>query len=355
MIQRVLILFNPTAGQASDILPQLEQAASLWRQAGWSVVLSPTRCAGDATHQAREAAEAGWDLVAAAGGDGTVNEVINGIVGSQTALAVLPCGTVNIWAREMGLSMDIAKAAKAFLQAQRRQLDLGVCRSQPLKLSKQNPGAESDPPERSLERYFLLMASAGFDAAVTAEVDSTQKKRLGAIAYIKQAFQTAYRYRGIKTKLYIDGKRVRGRILMVIIGNSQLYGGVIKFTAHALVDDGLLDVCVIKGRNLWIAPQRLLSVFTRFYNKDNQVRYYRAQRIEIRGKKRKKRLPVQLDGDYLALTPMTFEVVPGALYALVPEECDPSLWSQQRADAAIAKPQPPRLASLDRASLEGGV
>lgn len=175
------------------------------------------------------------------------------------------------------------------------------------------------------------MASAGFDAAVTAQVKSAEKQRLGAIAYVKQAFQTACRYRGMKTKLYVDGKRVRGRVLMVVIGNSQLYGGVIKFTAHALVDDGLLDVCVIKGRNLWIAPQRLLSVFTRFYNRDNQVRYYRARQVEIRGKKKKKRLPVQVDGDYLGKTPMQFEVLPAALWALVPQGCDESLWSKTAA------------------------
>lgn len=329
----MLLVFNPTAGQSAGILPQLEGAAEIWRRAGWEVTLSPTRSAGDATLQARAAAEAGWEVVVAAGGDGTVNEVINGIVGSRTALAVLPCGTVNIWAREMGLSMDIAKAAEAFLSAQRRQLDLGLCRSQPPRKLLKRPlqqhqahGPQGGQP--SDRRYFLLMASAGFDAAVTAEVKSTEKRRFGAIAYVKQAFQTACRYRGIKTKLYIDGKRVRGRVLMVVIGNSQLYGGVIKFTAHALVDDGLLDVCVIKGRNLLIAPQRLLSVFTRFYNKDNQLRYYRAKRVEIRGKKKKKRLPVQVDGDYLGKTPMLFEVVPGALCALVPEGCDQGLWSQ---------------------------
>lgn len=364
MGEHALILYNPTAGQASEILPKLKAAAESWRQAGWQVELRPTRCAGDATIQSREAATQGYSLVVAAGGDGTVNEVVNGLAGTETALATLPCGTVNIWAREMGLSMDIAQAAQAFLGAERRSVDLGVCRQRPAKLSKRKRRAlkrkrakaaakidagQADsrgahladgltesgashqvslgaPDETNLDRYFLLMASAGFDAAVTSEVKSAEKKRFGAIAYVKQAFQTACRYRGIKTKLYIDGKRVRGRVLMVVIGNSQLYGGVIKFTAHALIDDGLLDVCVIKGRNLLIAPQRLFSVFTRVYNRKNQVRYYRAKQVEIRGKKKKKRMPVQLDGDYLGKTPMKFEVLPAALVALVPDTCDQSLW-----------------------------
>lgn len=357
MSHLALILYNPTAGQASETLVQLTLAAEIWRGAGWQVTLQPTRFAGDGTLQAKAAAAAGYDLVVAAGGDGTVNEVVNGLVGTQTALATLPCGTVNIWAREMGLAMDIPQAARAYLQAELRQLDLGVCRQRPAKAPKAieppleppipGPAIAAEPPSpgpalpepaaqaESPDRYFLLMASAGFDAAVTAEVKSEEKQRLGAIAYIKQAFQTACRYRGIKTKLYIDGKRIRGRVLMVVIGNSQLYGGVIKFTAHALVDDGLLDVCVIQGRTLLSAPQRLLSVFTRFYNQgDNPLRYYRARTIEIRGKKKKKRLPVQVDGDYLGKTPMRFEVVPQGLWALVPAGSDASLWS--RSSPAIA-------------------
>jgi len=349
--EHALILYNPTAGQASTVLPQLEAAAELWREAGWRVELRPTQCAGDATVQAKRAASEGYSLVVAAGGDGTVNEVVNGLVGTQTALATLPCGTVNIWAREMGLSMNIVQAAQAYLQAMRRPVDLGVCRDRPAKPAKRkrraakrklaqanapDPAMQPRSPadsERAADRYFLLMASAGFDAAVTSEVKSAEKKRFGAIAYVKQAFQTACRYRGIKTKLYIDGKRVRGRVLMVVIGNSQLYGGVIKFTAHALIDDGFLDVCVIKGRTLLIAPQRLVSVFTRFYNRDNQVRYYRAKQVEIRGKKKKKRLPVQVDGDYLGKTPMKFEILPEAMVALVPQSCDQTLWMQNDASS----------------------
>lgn len=342
---RTLIVFNPKAGQAELLKPKLEAAAMLWREAGWQVELRPTRCAGDATVLAKEAAAEGFTVVAAAGGDGTVNEVVNGLVGTETALAVLPCGTVNIWAREMGLSMDIAAAAAAFLAAHRRPVDLGVCRSLK-KASRKSKSSKQKGKKKAKwvvddavgDRYFLLMASAGFDAAVTAEVDLGEKRRFGAIAYVKRAAQMAWRYQGTKTNLRIDGKRIRGRVLMVVIGNSQLYGGVVKFTAHALVDDGYLDVCVIRGRSLLMAPSRLVSVFTRFYNKDPKVRYYRAQRVEIRGKKKKKRLPVQVDGDYLCQTPMTFEVVNKALWALVPLSCDQSLWStpvQSQVDGPI--------------------
>jgi diacylglycerol kinase (ATP) len=300
---RALIVYNPAAGQSPDLTSMLDQVANLWRDRGWQVKIAATTAPGDATKQAQQAAEAGYQAVFAAGGDGTVNEVMNGLVGTSTALGVLPLGTVNIWAREMGLSMDMLKAAGSLLESKIMQIDVGMAGS----------------------RHFLLMAGIGFDAAVTATVNTQEKKRLGAIAYIKQALQIAWNFRGTRPKLKIDGRRVRGKILMVTIGNSQLYGGVVKFTAHATIDDGLLDICVIKGDGMLSAPRRLISIFARHYNRDPQVKYYRGKQIEISGR-RGKQLPIQVDGDYLGQTPMTFQIVPNSLSILVPPNADRSLW-----------------------------
>ena len=300
---QVLIVYNPAAGQSNNLQNTLDRVANLWRDRGWQVQIAATIAPGDATIKAQQAAQAGYNIVIAAGGDGTVNEVMNGLVGTSTALGTLPLGTVNIWAREMGLSMDLHKAAESLTNSELAQIDVGMAGN----------------------RYFLLMAGIGFDAAVTATVSTAEKKMLGAIAYIKQAIQVAWNFRGVRLKLRIDGKRVRGKILMVVIGNSQLYGGVVKFTAHATIDDGLLDVCVIKGRGMLSAPRRLISIFARHYNRDPLVKYYQAKQIEIRGK-RGKDLPVQVDGDYLSTTPMSFQVVPSSLWILVPPNADRSLW-----------------------------
>jgi diacylglycerol kinase (ATP) len=304
---QVLIIYNPAAGQSSDLKSTLDRVAALWRDRGWQVQIAATTAAGDATTKAKQAAQAGYHAVIAAGGDGTVNEVVNGLIGTATALGTLPLGTVNIWAREMGLSMDMLKAAESMSKAELTQIDVGIAGN----------------------RYFLLMAGIGFDAAVTATVSSVEKKRLGAIAYVKQAIQLAWNFRGVSPKLRIDGKRVRGKILMVIIGNSQLYGGVVKFTAHATIDDGLLDICVIKGQGMLSAPRRLISIFARHYNRDPLVQYFQARQIEIRGK-RGKVLPVQVDGDYLGKTPMNFRVVPNSLWIMVPPNADRSLWQTAR-------------------------
>ena len=102
---RAMIVFNPTAGQAGSLEHDILIARDLWREHGWEVELRPTRGPGDGTRIAREAAALGYDIVVAAGGDGTVNEVINGLAGTRTALGALPVGTVNVWVRELGLPL----------------------------------------------------------------------------------------------------------------------------------------------------------------------------------------------------------------------------------------------------------
>jgi len=308
---RALIIFNPTAGQAGSFEQDLLVAQDIWREHGWQVDLQPTDGPGDGTRIAREAAAQGYDVVVAAGGDGTVNEVVNGLAGTQTALGALPIGTVNVWVRELGLPLQPRAAAEALLECQPRAIDLG----------------------RAGERYFLLMCGVGFDAAVTAEVGPDEKRRLGIFAYFLRAFNLATRFRGTSARVILDGKLVRSRVLMIVLGNSQLYGGVVKVTSRASLDDGLLDVCIIKGRDLWSAPFRILSILRQRYNVDTKLEYHRAREVKI---STRRALPVQVDGDHIGETPMTFQAVPGALIALLP----PTLPE----DLVRTEAQPPRYA-----------
>lgn len=288
-----MIIFNPKAGQAEELYQQLEAAADTWRAHGWQVEMHPTNGPGDATALARQAASQGYDMVAAAGGDGTINEVVNGLVGSQTALGTLPFGTVNVWARELGLPLQPRLAAEALLQCRVHPIDLG----------------------RAGERYFLLMAGVGFDAAITAGVDSEAKRRFGVIAYVVRGIRKLLHIRGTRTRLWLDGRQVRGRVLMIVIGNSQLYGGVVKITHQATIDDGLLDVCVIRGNGLWSALVHTIAILRRRYDHNPEITYYRARTVEIAARPS---LPVQVDGDTIGYTPMTVDVVPGGLRALMP-------------------------------------
>ncbi|MEN9937438.1 MAG: hypothetical protein RLZZ387_4017, partial [Chloroflexota bacterium] len=115
---------------------------------------------------------------------------------------------------------------------------------------------------------------------------------------------------------------IGGRVLLVVIGNTQLYGGVVKITARAIIDDGLLDVCIIKGSSLLSAPLRIFSILMRRYNLDPKIEYHRARSVRVESRRG---LPVQVDGDHIGQTPMVFEVAPGALRALVPTDLPPDL------------------------------
>ncbi len=298
-----MLVFNPNAGQTEAHERELSGAAEVWREHGWQVTIEPTRAAGDGQRLARMAADQGYDLVVAAGGDGTINEVINGLAGTATALAPLPLGTMNVWARELRLPMQPRAAAAAICAWHPHVIDLG----------------------RAGDRYFLLMAGIGFDAAITAGIRPDEKRRLGALAYVIRGIAQTLRVRGARARLIIDGRPISSRVLMVVVGNTQLYGGLVKITHRASIDDGMLDVAVFKGDNGLSAVRRLIAILRRRYSEDPEIAYYRARSVHVSARPR---LPVQVDGDSIGQTPMTFEVVPGALRALLPVDLPEDLMQQ---------------------------
>ncbi|MCX7859997.1 MAG: diacylglycerol kinase family lipid kinase [Chloroflexus sp.] len=300
---RTLIVFNPTAGHAEQLEAELEAAAQVWREQGWTVELQPTNGPGDGRRLARQAATNGYELVVAAGGDGTINEVVNGLAGSQTMLATLPLGTMNVWARELGLPLQPRAAAQTMLAWAPRAIDLG----------------------RAGDRYFLLMAGIGFDAAITANVRPDEKRRFGALAYVARGIEEVMRIRGTRARILLDGRPIKARVLMIVIGNSQLYGGLVKITHRASIDDGLLDVCVIKGDNGINAIGHLIAILRRRFSLNPDIAYYRAHSIEVITRPS---LPVQVDGDPIGATPMRFSVVPSAIRALLPPDLPDDLIQQ---------------------------
>lgn len=290
---RALIIFNPAAGQAESLTHELNACCDILRAGGWSVQLVPTEGPGDGARIAHEAARDHCDVVIAAGGDGTINEVVNGLAGTRTALGALPIGTMNVWVRELGLPLQPRAAAEVLLRSRIRPIDLG----------------------RAGDRYFLLMAGVGFDAAVVTEVRSREKRLLGALAYVMRALDLATRMGGTRVRLLVDGKILRRRTLLIVLGNSQLYAGIMKITARASIDDGLLDLCVIRGNSFIEAPLRLVSILLQRHTFDRKIEYYRARSVRIESRAQ---LPVQVDGEHIGSTPITIAAAPGALYALLP-------------------------------------
>jgi YegS/Rv2252/BmrU family lipid kinase len=287
---RVVLLLNPEAGMRPAAVGQVERAL---RDRGAVVETHVTTQAGDGTVIARRAAQQGADVLMVAGGDGTINEAVNGLAGSATALAALPVGTVNVWAREVGIPLDPVRAAQLLWDGERRTIDLG----------------------RAGQRYFLLVAGVGFDADVAAQVTRPEKRRWGALAYLSRGVVTAMRWRRQRMRLTLDGQQLRRQAVFVVVGNTRLYGGVVNITYQAVADDGLLDVCFFRGDGGWQKLAHALRVALRLHTRVPTVEYYRARQVTL---VTRPRVAVQVDGDTIGHTPMTFEAAPQALRVVVP-------------------------------------
>ncbi len=289
MTQRAVLIYNPAARNAPK--PERLRAAA-GGVAGWEIAIASTRAVGHATELARRVAADGYDAAVACGGDGTVNEVANGLAGSTTALAVVRAGTANVWAKEIGVPKDPAKALRVLADGETRLIDLG----------------------RAGERRFLCMAGVGFDAAVVQEVGAA-KKRLGAAAFVLHGLRKALSYRETAADVEADGQSLSGPLYWMLVGNSRSYGGIVNLTNLAKIDDGRLHVCLLRRgglpRLIWLLPWVVLGK----HHRRPHVVQREIEELDVRTAG----LPVQIDGEYLGETPLRFAVVPGALRVIVPK------------------------------------
>ena len=296
--KRTLAIVNPTARGVPGIERLRDAISSL---AGWEATLEATTRAGHATELARAAAQRGLDAVIACGGDGTINEIANGLAGSETAMATVRGGTANVWAKEIGVPKSASEAVHVLVNGEQRTMDLG----------------------RAGERYFLLMAGIGFDAGIVKRVSPGLKRRFGAVAYAASVLR-AFGHRSVEADLIVDNDALPSPLYWLLLGNTRSFGGVLNVTHQAKANDGLLDFCLLQHgglpRLVWLAIWALLK---RHQNRAEVV-YRTASSIDVRTPG----LPVQIDGDYLGETPMTFSIAPGALRVIVPCDFENPLFSR---------------------------
>lgn len=302
-----IMIANPTSGSYIQYIYQLEDALSFLRYHGWQVELKLTQAVGDAQRLAREAVEQHIDVVIAVGGDGTINEIIQALAGSETALGVLPGGTANVWAREVGIPLDVSGAREVLVHGQRRRIDLG----------------------RANERYFLLMAGIGLDGEVTHAVEKKSLKRLGAFAYLLMGAWLGLSYPSFRTFLQVDGRVVKVNALQMIIGNTQLYGGAVKYTWQAKCDDGLLDICIVRKHDMWNRVLIFLDFILHREQRRQWVYYTTCKSVKLRTRRP---IAMQIDGDPVGYTrkgypPVTFTIAPHALKVIVPQKIPEGLFS----------------------------
>ena len=295
-----LLIVNPAAGQGK---PQgtLDQI-----QAALGPLLGSVYCtqkAGDAEAAARSAAANGFDAVLVAGGDGTVNEVVNGLLTAPNypkplPMGLVPLGTQNMLAHELGLpAADDFQALAAVLRAGKtRTLDVGLAGN----------------------RCFVLMAGFGFDAAVVREVLGPVKDLIGPAAYAFATLGALAKYRSTAISLTLDGEQIQSEAFLVVVANAASYAyRQIKLAPFAAPDDGWLDICVFERpptNRIGFAGQ-MMAVLAHRHLRDPSVRYYRARTIALTSNP-----PIQgqLDGETFGETPIVITIVPRILPVYVP-------------------------------------
>jgi diacylglycerol kinase (ATP) len=288
-----VMIVNPTSGGYAHHREHIAEHIAFLQHHGWNVDVRLTHAAGQATQWARKAVARHIDVVVAAGGDGTINEIIQELAGSETALGVLPFGTVNVWAREMHIPLDDAGARDVLVEGKTQYIDLGQVN----------------------DRFFLLMAGIGLDGEITQAVEKKALKRLGILGYLLASIWYGSRYAGFRVNVTCASRHISTRALQIVIGNTQLYGGVLKFTSQAKCDDGLLDLCVVHMHNIFGRIQVLMDVLLGNKLKPQDIDYATSDAIKVYTRKP---IAIQLDGEPAGYTPATFQVIPHTLKVIVP-------------------------------------
>jgi diacylglycerol kinase (ATP) len=288
----IVVIANPVAGmgRAAD---RMSVFASALRGRGHGVEVYFTEGPGQAAVQARSLGF-GIDRLVIAGGDGTLNEVLNGLTDpARIPLLHFPTGTANMLAWDLGISGRPPRLVEVLESGAVRRIDMGLAGS----------------------RRFLMLASAGFDAAVTAELAGCRTGPLGYRGYVSPIYRALRNYRSANLEIDVDGKeRMTGSTVMAL--KVRHYGGIMVFSEAACPDSGCFEVCIFRhGSVPALARYGLAALIRRAANLRGITRVS-GSRIRITSREP---APVQVDGDYLGTTPVEITLVPGIVPVMVPK------------------------------------
>jgi YegS/Rv2252/BmrU family lipid kinase len=269
-MRRALLLYNPAAGRV-PIKTFVPSVVGPLQAAGWRVELAETLSGSHATSVARQAAAERFDAVFAVGGDGTVGQVANGLIKTETALGVLPAGTMNVWAMEMGLRLfewpfgtdALAENARLLADAPVRSVDVGMCN----------------------DHAFLLWAGIGLDAMTIHQLEprGRAEKYVSVPQYVAQTMWNAAVWHGMDLRVWADEQRVEGRFLLAVATNIRRYvGGLAVLSPNAYLDDGEMDLWLISGSTLADALKAFFEVLAGSHVTSEQARRlpFQSARVE---------------------------------------------------------------------------
>jgi diacylglycerol kinase (ATP) len=297
-VKRVCVIFNPTARgeRALRFKKFLEGIPG-------GVELNPTQAPGHAIELACAAVDDGVEDIVAAGGDGTLNEVLNGIGRARNGferarLGVLPLGTVNVFAKELRIPEDPKHAWETILSGHERTIDL--------------PYSDADGESGTQRRYFAQLAGAGLDASAIELVDWKSKRRFGQLAYLFAGLRALARPPK-RVKIFCGARETEGEL--VLVGNGKFYGGRWNVFPEASLTDGKIDICVFPRVNLWTALRFGCSLLAGNRKVSNSISYFQANEVRMTSDNGAQ---FELEGDLIGPLPVTMGVLPTALRVICP-------------------------------------
>jgi YegS/Rv2252/BmrU family lipid kinase len=291
-----------------------ERAASVLQSRGWQIEIATTLSGEHITHLAKQAAQDGLEAFIVVGGDGSINRALPGLIGTRTALGVLPGGTGNVWAQELGLPgltwtrlTALEESARRMVKAEVRSVDVGLCNGIP----------------------FLLWAGVGLDAFVVHRIEPRNQweKPFAVLHYAATVVWEASQWQGIELNVMDGNRQMSGRYMLGVVSNIRKYaGGLLKLSPNAQMDDGLMDLWLFEGSTLEETLLQAWNLLSGRHVQSERVQYIPFQKISLRSDAP---LYVQIDGEPEQSGELIeFTVVPQALRVLVPENAPRSLYSQ---------------------------
>lgn len=294
----LLVIVNPTAGggRAARLVPWLRERLASRADARLVV----TRHAGEAEEIAREARAAGADRVVAVGGDGTIQEIVNGVVDGAAAatVGIVPVGSGNDLARSLGLPRDPAAAWTVAIGRGERAVDLLLA-----------TGGDGR------RRWFGSAGGTGFDAQVAAAMAARAGWQRGQVGYLLTTLAELRRFSNRRVELTIDGERLTRQVLFVAIANGEYYGGGMRIAPGAAVDDGMFDLCVVGDVSRLTALRQLANLYRGTHVNHRQVDMHRGSSVDIEGNAA---TLVHLDGEPFGGLPLRVELHPGRITVAAP-------------------------------------
>ena len=282
-MKKARIIYNPTSGRElfKKNLPEVLQK---FEQAGYETSCHATTCEGDAIHAAKDAGIRGFDLIVAAGGDGTVNEVVNGIaeLEKRPQLAIIPVGTTNDFARAIGIPLNnVIQAVDVILAGEPYKIDIG----------KVN------------DHYFINIAGGGRLTELTYEVPSKLKTMLGQLAYYLKGMEMLPSIRPAEVEIEYDGKLFQGEIMLFLVSLTNSVGGFEKLAPDSKLNDGMFDLLILKKTNL-AEFIRVASLALRGEHiNDGNIIYTKANRVKVTNQDK---MQLNLDGEFGGMLPGEF-------------------------------------------------